>query len=134
MDRFVKSVLVSTNCSKIWSLDFLSLFTALFSKIAPRADLNNWSKINNQIFNIGGGKDNSLSLLELTKLVNEISGIYIPISQEKKKRNADIRIFLTDNTKIKNILDWEPNYDSKKIIEDTFNWIINNKNELEGIL
>ena len=96
--------------------------------------INNWSKINNQIFNIGGGKDNSLSLLELTKLVNEISGIYIPISQEKKKRNADIRIFLTDNTKIKNILDWEPKLDKRKIIKDTFNWIMKNKSELEGML
>ena len=90
--------------------------------------------VNNQIFNIGGGKNNSVSLLELTKLVNEITGIYIPISGEKKTRDADIRIFLTDNTKIKSMLNWEPNHDSKKIIEDTFNWIINNKNELEGIL
>ena len=96
--------------------------------------INNWSMVNNQIFNIGGGKNNSVSLLELTKLVNEITGIYIPIYGEKKTRDADIRIFLTDNTKIKNMLDWEPNHDSKKIIEDTFNWIINNKNELEGIL
>ena len=96
--------------------------------------LNNWSIVSNQIFNIGGGKNNGLSLLELTKLVNEISGIYIPISKQEKKRNADIRIFLTDNTKIKNILDWEPKLNTKKIIKDTFNWIINNKSELEGIL
>ena len=96
--------------------------------------LNNWSIVSNQIFNIGGGKNNGLSLIELTKLVNEISGIYIPISKEEKKRDADIRIFLTDNTKIKNILNWEPKLDNKKIIEDTFNWIINNKSELEGIL
>ena len=96
--------------------------------------LNNWSLVTNQIFNIGGGKNNSLSLIELTNLVNEITGIYIPITQEKKKRNADIRIFLTDNTKIKNILDWEPKLDTKKIIKDTFNWIINNKSTLEGIL
>ncbi len=96
--------------------------------------INNWSVINNQIFNIGGGKDNSLSLLELTKLVNEITGVYLPILKEKKKRDADIRIFLTDNTKIKDTLDWKPELNTTKIIEDTFKWIINNKNELEGIL
>ena len=96
--------------------------------------INSWSLVTNQIFNIGGGKNNSLSLLELTNLVNEITGIYIPITQEKKKRDADIRIFLTDNTKIKNILGWEPKLDNKKIIKDTFNWIINNKSKLEGIL
>ena len=96
--------------------------------------INNWSIVNGKIFNVGGGKNNSLSLLELTKLVNEITGIYVPIFQEKKKRDADIRIFLTDNTKIKNILNWEPKLDTKKIIKDTFNWIMNNKSELEGIL
>ena len=96
--------------------------------------INNWSMVNSQIFNIGGGKNNSLSLLELTRLVNEITGIFIPISMEKKERDADIRIFLTDNTKIKNILDWEPKLDTKEIIRDTFKWIINNKNELERIL
>ena len=48
--------------------------------------INNWSIVNSQIFNIGGGKNNGLSLLELTKLVNEISGIYIPISKARKKR------------------------------------------------
>ena len=60
--------------------------------------------------------------------------VFIYPSPRSEKRNADIRIFLTDNTKIKNILDWEPKLNTKKIIKDTFNWIINNKSELEGIL
>ena len=59
---------------------------------------------------------------------------YLIISKQVKKRNADIRIFLTDNTKIKNILDWEPKLDTRKIIKDTFNWIMKNKSELEGML
>ena len=96
--------------------------------------INNWPKVNSQIFNIGGGKKNSLSLLELTKLINQITGIYLPILKDKKKRNGDIRIFITDNKKIKNILGWEPILNTKKIVSDTFRWIINNKNVLENIL
>ena len=48
--------------------------------------------------------------------------LYTHLSR-KEKKDADIRIFLTDNTKIKNMLDWEPKLDTKKIIKDTFNWI-----------
>ena len=96
--------------------------------------INNWSKVNSQIFNIGGGRENSLSLLELTKLVNQITGIHLPIFKDKNKRNGDIRIFITDSKKVKNILGWEPSLNTKTIVNDTFKWIIDNKNVLESIL
>ena len=96
--------------------------------------INNWSKVNSQIFNIGGGEKNSLSLMELTNLVNQITDIHLPILKDKNKRNGDIRIFITDNKKIKNILGWSPTLNTKKIVSDTYRWIINNKNELEMIL
>ena len=95
--------------------------------------INNWSKVNSYVFNVGGGMKNSLSLLELTKLVNQITDIHIPIFKDKKKRNGDIRIFITDNKKIKNILGWKPTLDTKKIINDTFQWIIDHKKELDRV-
>tara|TARA_S200000501_G_scaffold129580_1_gene122447 strand:+ start:6728 stop:7801 length:1074 start_codon:yes stop_codon:yes gene_type:complete len=96
--------------------------------------IDNWSKIDSQVFNIGGGKKNSLSLLELTELVNQITGIKLPISKDNNKRSGDIRIFITDNKKIENILGWKPILSAEKIVIDTFKWIINNKNELKEIL
>ena len=78
--------------------------------------IDNWSKVNSQVFNIGGGMGNSLSLMELTKLVNQITDIYLPISKEKNKRNGDIRIFITDNKKIKNILGWAPTLSTRTIV------------------
>ena len=96
--------------------------------------IDNWSKVNSQVFNIGGGMGNSLSLMELTKLVNQITDIHLPISKEKNKRNGDIRIFITDIKKIKNILGWAPTHNTKTIVNDTFRWIIDNKKVLESIL
>ena len=96
--------------------------------------IHNWPKVDSQVFNIGGGKDNSLSLMELTKLVNQITDIHLPILKEQNKRNGDIRIFITDIKKIKNILGWAPTLNTKAIINDTFRWIIDNKKELESIL
>ena len=93
----------------------------------------NWSLVDNQVFNIGGGINNSLSLLELTRLVNRVTGIYLPISKDKNQRRADIRIYLTDNTKIKDTLGWEPSLDTETVISDTFEWIKDHKKELRGI-
>ena len=94
----------------------------------------NWSKVDSQVFNIGGGEKNSLSLLELTNMVNQITNIYLPILKDKNKRDGDIRIFITDYKKIKNILGWEPTLNTETIINDTFRWIIDNKHILESIL
>ncbi len=96
--------------------------------------INNWSKVNSQVFNIGGGEKNSLSLLELTKLVNQVTDIYLPVLKDKNKRDGDIRIFISDNKKIQNTLGWKPNHDTKKIIHDIFRWIMDNKKKLESIL
>ena len=71
---------------------------------------------------------------ELTMLVNQITDIHLPISKEKNRRNGDIRIFITDIKKIKNILGWEPTLNRRTIINDTFRWIIDNKKVLESIL
>jgi len=94
----------------------------------------NWSKIDSQIFNVGGGKANTVSLLELTRLVNKATGIKIPISKNEQNRDADIRIFITNYNKIKNILGWEPVLNTKKIVIDTSEWILKNKMDLEGIV
>ena len=96
--------------------------------------IDNWSKVDSQVFNIGGGKKNSLSLMELTKLVNQITGIHLPILKENNKRDGDIRIFITDIKKVKNILGWAPTLNTKTIVDDTFRWIIDNKKVLESIL
>jgi UDP-glucose 4-epimerase len=52
----------------------------------------------------------------------------------KNKRDADIRIFITNSRKIKNVLGWEPTLGIKKLVRDTSEWILKNKKNLEGIL
>ena len=96
--------------------------------------INNWSKLESNVFNVGGGKSNSISLLELTKLVNKITGIEMPILKVRNKRDADIRIFITNSNKIKNVLGWEPTLSIKKLVRDTSDWILKNKKNLAGIL
>ena len=58
------------------------------------------NQVNGETFNVGGGTDISLSLLELTGLCQELSGNRIQIDSESQNREADIRIYISDCKKV----------------------------------
>ncbi len=96
--------------------------------------LNNIESLNGDIFNVGGGRGVSVSLKELTQLCQKYTGNTIPIKREEENRPADIRIYLTDNSKVTKGTGWAPEITVENIIEDITAWIKNNKSQLEGVL
>ncbi len=96
--------------------------------------INNLSKYNGQIYNIGGGYQNSFSLLELTQLCQKITGNTIPISQETKNRPDDVRIYVSDASKFNQISKWSCLKTKEQTLEEIYRWIFDNQNILEKIL
>ncbi|MBD3244461.1 MAG: NAD-dependent epimerase/dehydratase family protein [Candidatus Moranbacteria bacterium] len=96
--------------------------------------LKDIEKYNAEIFNIGGGIKNSLSLLELTRLCQKISANKIKINSVKETRPADLRFYISDCEKIKKLADWEPKKNAQKTLEDIFLWIEKNEKQLKPIL
>lgn len=96
--------------------------------------IHNIELFNNKIFNVGGGLSNSLSLLEMTMICEDITGNKIKINSEKENRSADMRIYITDNTKIQNEINWIPKHNVNTIFEDIFYWINSNESKLKKIL
>lgn len=90
-------------------------------------EIFNIDKVNLQIFNAGGGNFSNLSLLEATKLCEEITGNRIKIYSNPETRPGDVRIFIINYQKIKDISSWTPKFNSKEILYDIFKWI--NENE-----
>jgi CDP-paratose 2-epimerase len=97
-------------------------------------EIHNFDKINGQTFNVGGGPEVSTSLSELTEICRRITGREIPIGSVAETRTADIRIYITDNAKVTNLTGWRPEIGTEEILEDVYRWIVENKDELEGIL
>jgi len=93
--------------------------------------INSMDKVNGQIYNVGGGKEISLSLLETTKLCQEITNNKIDIGSEIQTRPADLAIYLTDNSKVTNVLGWKPKRDAKTILEDIYKWVEDNQENLK---
>lgn len=89
---------------------------------------------NGKIYNVGGGFDISLSLLETTELCQKITGSRIDIGQMKQTREADIPIYISDNEKVHHDTGWFPKKNPEEILTDIFHWIMANENEIEKTL
>ena len=88
---------------------------------------------NGHIFNVGGGLECSLSLLETTKLCEEIVGDAIKIESIPENRPADLRIYITDNSKVNETFGWKPKKTPRDIIQDIYLWVKENQSALEKL-
>jgi CDP-paratose 2-epimerase len=96
--------------------------------------MHNIEKFNGKIYNVGGGLENSASLLEMTAICEKITGNKITIGSETQTRPADLRMYITDNSLIESETGWKPTRNVEKVFTDIFHWIKNNEQQLESIL
>ena len=90
--------------------------------------IQNLKKINNQIFNIGGGDKNKISLQDLTIKCEKITKNKIKISENKRTSLFDIPYFVTDNSKIYKFYKWRPLQSIDRLLYDIYIWLKENKN------
>ena len=83
--------------------------------------LQNRDKIAGQVFNIGGGIENSLSLLELFDMLEGILNVKLDYTQ-LQPRVSDQKVFVADITKISNAIGWKPKVSSQEGIERMVKW------------
>jgi CDP-paratose 2-epimerase len=91
-------------------------------------------QVNGQTFNAGGGLDVSFSLKELTALCEEVTGNKIQINGVKENRVADIRIYVSDYSKLHKLTGWKPARNVKQLVAETFDWMKANEASLKNIL
>jgi len=86
------------------------------------AAINNIDKARGQAFNVGGGIENSLSLLELFSLLEKLAGVSLKYTK-LPARESDQRLFVADFTKAKLVLGWEPSVGKTHGIQQMLEWI-----------
>ena len=84
--------------------------------------VNNKDKVKGKAYNIGGGMSESLSLLELFDMLNEMLGIKLDYKM-LPWRLSDQKVFVADITKIKNDLGWEPKVSAREGISKMIEWV-----------
>jgi CDP-paratose 2-epimerase len=83
------------------------------------------SKLKHEVFNIGGGPKNTLSLLELLEMLKRMNGLNPKISFAGW-RPADQKVYISNVNKAKTLLNWEPKTSPKDGVGRLVNWISNN--------
>lgn len=80
--------------------------------------------VKGEVFNIGGGVENSLSLLELFDILEELTGAKLNY-QKIPVRQSDQRIFIADISKATTQLQWKPKVSSREGVSKMLNWLSN---------
>lgn len=75
-----------------------------------------------QVFNIGGGIENSLSLLELFAILEEKLGVEMRYTQ-LPWRQSDQKVFIADIHKVSKIVGWSPKILKTQGIDNMINWL-----------
>lgn len=96
--------------------------------------MHNIDTYSGRVYNAGGGNANSASLMEMTAICERITGNKIVIQAEAQTRQADLRLYITDNSNIEQNTPWHPKKDVNKVFSDIFDWIRANESQLSTIL
>lgn len=93
--------------------DMISLYYAATSRIDSAAG---------QAFNIGGGMPNSLSLLELFNILEQITNTKMNFDR-LPPRESDQRVFVADLAKAQQVLQWAPGVSAFDGVSKMVDWI-----------
>lgn len=97
-------------------------------------EIEQFDSLNGEVFNVGGGRDCSLSLVETTDLCRLITERETPIGSTHQERPGDIPLFVTDSRKVRNRTQWSPEHTARSTLEEIYMWIREHETSLRAVL
>jgi CDP-paratose 2-epimerase len=98
------------------------------------AQIASWSKVSGETFNVGGGRDGSVSLQEYTALCRASVGRETTIAEDATTSPVDIPWYVSDHAKATQLLGWSPRRGPRVIVQDIANWVRTNEESLAGLI
>jgi CDP-paratose 2-epimerase len=96
--------------------------------------LGHMDRVNGKVYNAGGGKSNALSLRECTDICATLTGEKLAIGSDPNDRPGDIKLYITDNTRITADTGWQPQRDLPRVFGDSFAWLRQHEEQLRVII
>lgn len=90
----------------------------------------NIKRTNGKAYNIGGGKEFSISIWQLIDILEKLSNKKIKY-KFGPWRDGDQKIYISDFSKAKKEFGWSPKISCEQGIESLFNWCLENKSLIE---
>lgn len=98
----------------------------LFAPDLARAFDCFYQRGHNGVYNVGGGEDNTISVLELLEVIRQMTGKKLKLRSDKE-RVGDKKYFVSDISKAKRELGWEPKISREEGISMLIEWVKKNK-------
>ena len=89
--------------------------------------IKNIDKLAGQVFNIGGGPENTVSLIEILDIIKQKAGKDPDVSFEDW-RTGDQFYYVSNTSKFKTATGWEPKYSVQQGVENLLRWLCENRN------
>lgn len=86
-----------------------------------------------EVYNMGGGAENTLSLLELVELLDGLQPAGEPL-RFGQVRPGDQPVYIANATKARRELDWQPRMTPAKGVERLHAWVKANRDEVSRVL
>jgi len=99
-----------------------------------KIQMNNLARFNGMLFNVGGGRQCSTSLAELTALCAERAKRTLAMGRQVETNAADIPYYVTDNSAVSEATGWAPRRGLTRILDDIFGWLQEHRAVVEPIL
>jgi CDP-paratose 2-epimerase len=93
----------------------------------------NVDRLDGATFNVGGGRGCSLSLVETTALCEAITGRRIDIVPDPGTRVADIKLYVTDTTRVTGATGWVPRRSAEQVLRDLHAWMVAQAGPLRAV-
>jgi len=85
------------------------------------------------VFNVGGGRANSLSLVETTALCRALTGNDVRIVGQPEGRVGDVPVYLSDCSALFAHTEWRPRRTPRDVLSDVLCWIDDHRDALAAV-
>ncbi len=85
-----------------------------------------------EVFNLGGGESNTVSLLELVEQIRELTGIRMQFDRSRL-RPGDQLVYVTDHSKVTKMAGWRPEVNVRTALENMLLWFKRNRELIASV-
>jgi CDP-paratose 2-epimerase len=89
--------------------------------------------LHGEVYNVGGGISGSTSLLEYTRVCQEVSGRSVPMEAVPETNRVDVPYYVTDHAKASAAFSWHPRTGVQAIAADIHEWLLTDKERVAAV-
>ena len=95
-------------------------------------EIENIEKYYGEVFNVGGGKENTMSLIEAVNTMKRLTKTKVKV-RYGEQRNADQKVYVSDIRKVSKEFNWRPRTTPTQALTKINTWVRNNKDIIKEV-